>query len=120
MFRASFLGEKTGQAIRLKGSHGLIEGNAGESKLLCRIDDRHAIDTDPSQHLVLDQQQVVRIEEFAVAKKWVDDSRRLGIEGALLAQGSIFGGLSLHGPLVMTAKMYVYIRRCQVRCIGND
>ncbi len=114
MFRATLLGKKTWHALRLIGPQRLVVCDARKTKLLGRLDNRRAVDTNPAQHLVFDQEHVVRVEEFAVAEERAEDSRRLGVEDALLPQGEKLGGMSLHGSPGLSTEMYSDICRCQL------
>ena len=64
-----------------------IEDGPGQAKGLSGFHHRTTFFLDASQHLVLDLDQIVWIEERAVEKEGIDDSLRMGMVGALSGQG---------------------------------
>jgi hypothetical protein len=65
-FRARALGQEAGQAGGLVGGLGFVEGRAREAEALGSLAHRRAVLPDAPQHLVLDLNQVARVEEAVV------------------------------------------------------
>ena len=69
--RPTFFGNQTGQSLSLKIQLGLIVGRARKSKGGSRLTDRLLLDLHAAQHLVLDLDQVVGIEELVLMEQRV-------------------------------------------------
>jgi hypothetical protein len=92
--RAPLARQQAGQARAAKGPLGLIKRRAGQTKGRRGAPDRLLIDLHLAQHLVLDLDEIVRIEELAVAEERMSDRPGAGIERAALAQHSALGSLA--------------------------
>jgi hypothetical protein len=78
--------DQRGQATLLEGRLGLVERRTRETTGLGRFGDRALVDADQSQHLVLDLQHVVGIEEFVALEQRVNDAARARVERCVLPQ----------------------------------
>src|SRR5262249_58556461 len=82
---APLVGQQSGQAALLEAHLRLVKRRPGEAKFARGFRNRPLFHADLAQHLVLDLQQVVGIEEVAGLKEWMSYLLRTGIEGPLLA-----------------------------------
>src|SRR6185437_13913096 len=85
--RATFVREQAEHTILLKSRLRLVEGGARKSESARSFADGLLIHVNLAEHLVLDLQQVVRIEEIAVLKQRVSNRFGLRIERAMPAEG---------------------------------
>lgn len=85
--RATFVREQAEHTVLLKCRLRLIKGGARESEIVRSFADGLLIDVNLAEHLVLDLQQVVGIEEIAVLKQRMSDRFGLRIERAMPAEG---------------------------------
>jgi hypothetical protein len=84
--RSGLVGNQASQAPLLECLLGLVERRAREPTGLGGLADRSLVDIDQSQHLVLDLQQVVGIEELAAREQRVRDATRARVERGVLPQ----------------------------------
>src|SRR6516165_11232431 len=75
--------ESTGQPLALKIQLGLIVSRARKSKGGSRLTDRLLLDLDAAQHLVLDLDQVVGIEELALLEQRIPHLLRARMQTSL-------------------------------------
>src|SRR5579863_1552941 len=92
--RSALFWKQARQAGLLKRGPGLIERRPGESKGFRRRTDGLLVDSDLTEHLVLDLDQVLRVEEIAVLKQLVLYILRARVENPLLAERLAFEGLA--------------------------
>ena len=85
--RAAFVREQAKHPVLLKCRLRLVEGGAGESESVRGFADGLLIHVNLAEHLVLDLQKVVGVEEIAVLKQRVSDRFGLRIERAMSAEG---------------------------------
>jgi len=85
--RATFVREQAEHPVLLKCRLRLVEGGARESESMRSFADGLLIHVNLAEHLVLDLQEVVGIEEIAVLKQRVSDRFGLRIERAMPAEG---------------------------------
>ena len=78
--RAAFVRKQAEYAVPLKRRLSLIERWTREAEGLRGLADRTPVDVNLAQHLVLDLQQVVGIEEVAVVKQRMGDGLRTRVE----------------------------------------
>jgi len=84
---------------------GLVIGGAGKTKGLGALADREVVDPDPAQHLVLDLNQIVGIEEIGVPEEFVGDILRATIQTSFLLEVEKLLLLAFevgHSPFSMT------------------
>ena len=84
LFGPAFVRNQAGQPRLLEGCLRLIKRRPGKAERCRRLADRVPVFLDATQHLVLDLNQVVGVEELAVVKELVVDSVRVWIETGLL------------------------------------
>jgi len=89
--RSPFVWQQTGETRLLKSCLCLIERGSREAKRFGGLADRLLVDLYLAQHLVLDLQQVFRIEELAVSKTFVLHVLWSRIQNALLPEECAFG-----------------------------
>lgn len=77
-FRSAFAREKSGEAFALEQRLGDVERGAGYAKGVSGVHDRPSFFLYAAQHLVLDLDHVVRIEERTVVKERFSDGGRAG------------------------------------------
>lgn len=94
-----FLWNQSCQTALLERCLGLIKGGPGQPGFAGRTTDWGAFGGDAPQHLVLDLDQIVGIEEVAFLKECGRDGLGMRMEDALLAEGTAFGGLA-RGPVL--------------------
>ena len=85
--RTTLVRKQAEDSVLLEGRLRLVEGGAREPEGACRFADGVAVHVNLAQHLVLDLQQVVGIEEIAVLKQGVTDRLGLWIERTVAAKG---------------------------------
>jgi len=85
--RAALVREQAEHTVLLKCRLRLVEGGARESESVRSFADGLLIHVNLAEHLVLDLQQVVGIEEIAVLKQRVSNRFGLRIERAMPAEG---------------------------------
>jgi hypothetical protein len=79
------------KAVRSARRLRLIKGRPRTTERVGCLRDRVAIDLDAPDHFVFHLDQVARIEKLVGAKKGVADLLRVGMQGAMGAQGLHFG-----------------------------
>jgi hypothetical protein len=77
LFRPALVRQQARQALASKRGLSDVEDRSREAERSGRVDDRACPDLHTAQHLVFDLEQVVGIEEGAVAKQGIDD--RIGM-----------------------------------------
>jgi hypothetical protein len=87
----SFLRQQARETSLLKGGLRLIERWPRETECPGCLADRLLVDIHLPQHLVLDLEQILRIEKFVLAKGLVPDLLRARIQHSLLAEQGSFG-----------------------------
>jgi len=82
---------QTGKTVLLEGGLCLVERWPRKTEVCCRI--RHGLSFGPhaAQHLVLDLDQIARIEEILLDKQLVADSFRARVQRPLLLERLEFG-----------------------------
>ena len=85
--RAAFVREQAEQTALLKCRLRLVKGRARESESVRSFADGFPIHVNLAEHLALDLQQLVGIEEIAVLKQRVSDRFGLRIQRAMPAEG---------------------------------
>ena len=91
-FRSAFAREKSGQAFALEQCLGDVERRPGYAKGVGGVDDRAAFFLDAAQHLVLDLDHVVRVEERTVLKKRIGHVAGARMGGAVVAESFLTAG----------------------------
>src|SRR5215472_7420608 len=81
------VGQQSGQAALRETHLRLVKRRPGEAKLARGLRNRPLLHADLAQHLVLDLQQIVGIEEVAGLEERVSYILRTRIESSLLAKG---------------------------------
>ena len=110
--RAAPSRKQTRQALLLEGRHRLIERYPRKAKCLGRRRDRRPLHPHTTQHLVLDQYPVVRIEELAVLEEGILYLAGSGVQRCVLPQGLAFAVLSLVHDGLLSAKERVLMELC--------
>ncbi len=87
----SLLWDKPGKARVLEGLQRLVEGRARETKVRRAVSDGFLFDLNLPEHLVLDLNQIARVEELVCGEERVVDALGMGTQSALVAQGVLFG-----------------------------
>jgi hypothetical protein len=105
--RAPLTRKKTRQASPLEGRPCLVDRRPRKSEILCGAANRFAVDPNAPEHLILDLDQIVRVEETILVKEFVSDSLGMMMKGAETAQGLAFaiGGRSLGHPDLLVDNM---------------
>ena len=85
--RTALCGQEAGQSTLAEGCLRLIERRAGEAERAGHSRDRGTVHLDPADHLVLDLQEIPRVEEIRLTEDLVADAFRPGIEEAALSEG---------------------------------
>ena len=85
------LRNQSSQTILLDGGLGLIKRGPRESGFVRRQADRGLFGLDPPQHLVLDLDQIVGIEEAVVLEQRRSDRFGVRVQDTLLAEQAAFG-----------------------------
>ena len=78
--------QQTGEASRLQGALGLVEGRPGDAERRGSLADCNAVDLVAPHHLVAHLDQVLRVEEWIAGEQGVADGFGIGIEHAVLRQ----------------------------------
>jgi len=91
-FRSAFAREKSGEAFALEQRLSDVERGAGYAKGVSGVHDRPSFFLYAAQHLVLDLDHVVRIEERTVVKERVGHVARAGMGGAVVAESFLTAG----------------------------
>lgn len=91
-FRSALAREKSGQAFAFEQCLGDVKRGSGYAKGVSGVDDRAAFFPDAAQHLVLDLNHVVRVEERTVVKKRVGHVARARMGGAVVAESFLTAG----------------------------
>ena len=91
-FRSAFAREKSGQAFALEQCLGDVKRGSGYAKGVGGVDNRAPFFLDAAQHLVLDLDHIVRVEEGAVVKKSVGHVARARMGGAVVAESFLTAG----------------------------
>ena len=94
--RSRLLRDQSSEAIPFECGLGLIERRPRQPGFVSGAADRDLFGFDSSQHLVLDLDQVVGIEEAAVLKQSGGDRFGVGMQNALFAEEAAFGIASVH------------------------
>ena len=84
--RAALAGNQSREALLRNRLLGLVEHRTRQPERCCRLRDGSFVDLDAAKHLVLDLEQVVRIEELPGLEQRIRDSLRMRIEDALVAK----------------------------------
>ena len=87
----SLLWDKPGKARVLEGLQRLVEGRAREAKFRRTVSDGFLFDLNLPEHLVLDLNEIARVEELPCGEERVLDALGMRIDSALVAQGVFFG-----------------------------
>ena len=88
--RAALVRKQAEESVLLKGCLRLIERGARKPAGVCGLADRALVDVNLAQHLVLDLDQVVGIEEAAVLKQRIGNGFRMRVESAMTPQRLAF------------------------------
>lgn len=88
--RATLGRKKTRQAGPLENRSCLVDRGPRKSEILGRAANRLSVHAHASEQLVLDLDQVVRVEETILLKEFVGDPLGVGMKGAEVAQGLAF------------------------------
>lgn len=91
-FRSALAREKSGQAFALEQCLGDVKRGSGYAKGVGGIDDRAAFFLDAAQHLVLDLDHIVRIEERTVVKERFGHVAGARMGGAVVAESFLTAG----------------------------
>ena len=83
--------QQSHQTIAIEVGLHLVEGRARHAERRTRLGNGLTLAPHPSQHLVLDLRQIVRIEEVAFQKSRVSNTLRTRIGGAALFERAVLG-----------------------------
>ena len=94
----SLLWDKSGEARLLEGLQCLVEGRARETKVRRAVSNGFLFDSNLPEHLVLDLNEIARVEELVCGEERVVDALGMGTQSALVTQG-VLSGIGLFGFL---------------------
>jgi len=92
-FGASLQRNQPCQPSSFEGEVCLIEGGSRKPKFVGGLGNRPAVDMDLAEHLVLDLNDVVPVEEIAVLEQRMAHALRARVEHAVAPQGTLLVGL---------------------------
>jgi hypothetical protein len=107
--RASLLGHQPCDAGFFEARPGLVIGRPRDPVFLSRIRHRRVLDGDPAQHLVLDLDEIARIEKLAFPELRIADLLRCRVQSALCGEG-----------ISLRALRIVLCRHCKLRDIDTE
>jgi hypothetical protein len=91
VFRTALAGQKAAEAFVLKSVPRLIESDAGEAEVRGGYAYRSFVMYNPTQHLVLDLRQIMRIKEIVGTENLIPHGLGVRIETAMPAKNLVLG-----------------------------
>jgi len=121
--RSRLVRQKSGQTFAVEGRLRLVERLSGEAKRARDGRHRLVIDTHATQHLVLDLEQVVRVEERVVGEERIGDRVRVCVQKSVSLQRPMLGSalrFVCHGVEVSASEAPMsLVLRTHSRCIDS-